>query len=436
MGGNRRQTAATASGIAADPFNWLSTNTSRYGVSWQRQFRSGIVATPSVDLERSSVFASSALPTTTALSHVRILVPVWRDLGGTITRAAERIAEHGVTGAELSETHAASLSIATAAAAYWSYQAACQRLAVFRESEARAQRTVDETQVLVQAEERTPSDVKQLKANLAAKRVARLNAQQAVEEAGQQVALAMGVPPDRIASLPRPSTDFPPLAADTPSTATVDGWQLSAIERRADRAAAGASVQGAQVGQEAARADLRPRMDLVLDLGYSGLAAGVGAGRLFAPLYRNVPGANTGVELRYQLPSMNAGAKGRLAQADAYAEQQRLALRDTERRIASDVALSATALRTSQLALVESRGAVDLWATSVQSEQRKFRLGVSTIFDIIQVQDAHTNAQLGEIASAYGHAVALARVRFATGTLLRHDGAQVTMEWTDLLTAP
>jgi outer membrane protein len=435
VGGNRQSTAV-GTGIATDPLIWLSTNQTTYGVTLQKQFRSGIVAGPSIDLQRSNIIASGAAPTAQGSTHFRVLVPVGKDRGGSMTAATERAAERGLTGSELTETHTASLSVVTAVSVYWGYRAARDRLVVYRESEARAERMVVETQVLVDAEERTASDLKQLKANLAAKRVARLNAEQALEEAAQQVALAMGVPSDKIAALPRPSTEFPALSADTPTTATVAGWQRVAVERRADRAAAGANSQAAEIGRRAARADLAPRIDVVLDLGYSGYAQGVGAGGLFSPLYRTVPGMNTSVELRYQLPATNIGAKGRLAQADAYAEQQRLILHDTERHIASDVALAATALGNSRLELIESRSAVDLWATSVQSEQRKFKLGVSTIFDIIQSQDAHTNARLGEIASAYGYAVALARVRFATGTLLRHEGAGVTVEWTDLLTAP
>ena len=427
-----RQTSAVASGVSTDPFIWLSTNQTTYGVTLQKQFRSGIVAGPSVELQRTSIIASESAPTAQSITHFRVLVPVWKDRGGSVSASAERIAERGLTGSELTETHTASLSVATAVGAYWSYRAAQRRLDVFRESEARAERMVAETKVLVQAEERTASDLKQLEANLAAKRVARLNAEQTVEEAAQQVALAMGVPREGIGALPRPTTDFPTLPADTPSTATVAGWQRVALERRADRAAAGANSQAAEIGREAARRP-RTRFDLVLDLGYTGWHK---VGARLCPLCRSIPGANTSVELRYQLPATNVGAHGRLAQADAYAEQQRLIFRETERRIASDVALAAAALRSGRLALIESRSAVALWATSVQSEQRKFRLGVSTIFDIIQAQDAHTNAQLGEIASAYGYAVAVARVRFATGTLLRRDGAGVTMEWTDLLTAP
>jgi outer membrane protein len=353
-----------------------------------------------------------------------------------VSAVAETAAEHSLAGATLSEYFTASQSVASAVSAYWNYRAAQQRLDVFRESELRADRMVVETQVLVDAEERTTTDLKQLKANLGAKRVARINAEQALTEAWQQLALAMGVSRDRITTPPPAATEFPQLPADTLTTNTIAGWERTALAQRADVAAATAALRAAEAARRASRADLKPRLDVVVDLGYSGLAQGAGVQRLVAPLYRDVPGLNSSVQLSYQLPVMNAGAQGRLAQANASYQQQELVVRETERRIASDVAVAAAALQHGRLALIESRGAVELWATSVQSEQRKFRLGASTIFDIIQAQDAHTNARLGEIASANGYAVALTRLRFATGTLLHRDASGTTATWTDLLVAP
>jgi outer membrane protein TolC len=54
----------------------------------------------------------------------------------------------------------------------------------------------------------------------------------------------------------------------------------------------------------------------------------------------------------------------------------------------------------------------------VQSEQRKFQLGVSTLFDVIQAADGLTSAMLTDITSRRSHAVAIATLRFETATLL------------------
>jgi hypothetical protein len=55
----------------------------------------------------------------------------------------------------------------------------------------------------------------------------------------------------------------------------------------------------------------------------------------------------------------------------------------------------------------------------VANERDKLLLGTATILDVITLADRLNSAQLNEIAAQARYAIALARVRFETGRLIR-----------------
>ena len=86
----------------------------------------------------------------------------------------------------------------------------------------------------------------------------------------------------------------------------------------------------------------------------------------------------------------------------------------------------------SEVAIAEE--AVLLSRRSVDTEEAKLRLGLATLFDAILSADALTSAQLRLTDARYRYAVALARLRFETGTLLQHDEENVSADTRRVLT--
>jgi outer membrane protein TolC len=263
-----------------------------------------------------------------------------------------------------------------------------------------------------------------------------MGAEQSVIEARAQLGIVMGIAANAIDTLPLPATDFPAMR-DTVALLPpgADSSLGDPLLQRADYAAAGESERAAAALAASTQNDLRPRLDLTLGMGYVGTANGYGVGHFIAPLYQNVPGLNASVQITYQLPITNTGAEGRAVEQAAAYEQQRIVRADLARRIRSNVAVAQSALAHGHAALVESHEAVSLAQTTVKNEQRKFRLDASTMFDVIQAQDALTNAQLNEITSAQRYAVAIATLRFESGGLASRDPAS-TVDVQRLLTPP
>ena len=173
-----------------------------------------------------------------------------------------------------------------------------------------------------------------------------------------------------------------------------------------------------------------------MNAGYNGLAEKTGAARFFSSFENDVPGANASLSLRYEWPVENNAARGLLAQKLASHEQAAIRVKDIERQIASDALTVLSALRKSSQALRKAQDSVRFYESAVQNEKKKFQHGLSTLLDVIIVEDHSTSARLNEIQSRLDVASAMAQLRFVTGTLLGGKEDAVSVGENELTTIP
>jgi outer membrane protein TolC len=369
--------------------------------------------------------ATSVLPANQAGVSLRMDVPVWRDRGGVALRANERVARLDLHGGTLELEHATASAALETASAFWDYLAAQQRLDVQRQAEARAERLSNDVRALIRADERPPADLNQTLASLSSRHIARIAAEQAVVEARQRLGRAMGMSADEVAALPAAAGAFPAAAPFAPGTEQLQRMVAEAYAGRRDLAAAEQRVGSSAVALAAARNGVKPRLDLQLGVGYTGLTSGSGLNDVVGPFYRDAPGMNASVGVSYSGASSNPESRGRVLQQAAVQEQRRIAARDLRARIGARVAASAEALRRSVLALAHADESVELSRRMVENEQSKNRLGANTLFEVILAEDGLTNALLSRVAAQMDHALAIARLRFETGALAAaSDAAQ------------
>jgi outer membrane protein TolC len=406
-----------------------------YTAGAQRLLRNGVLVTSEVSLTRSLLSHSLGVDTDIADVRLGVSIPLLRDRGGASSAAAEQAAATDHEAARWGLRHTAAQQVLAAVAAYWDYQAANQRLEVLRSSEARAERMVEQTRALVDADERTPADLIQLRGNAASKRVARTCAEQDLIAARMALGLTIGLPADAIAALPPPTTAFPGPGG---SAGRLDASRLveEAYRRRADLAAADQDTRSASIRLEAARSDLRPRFDLGLSTGYRATEADEGIDRFFLTVNQRQPRLDALVKLSFEIPLFNSAARGQVVQSSAAQEQRHIARDDLRRRIAAGVALGLEAVTHSEAAMQESAEAVRLFEAGVQAVQRRFQLGGATLFDLIQAQDALTSALLAQVQNQHDHAVAIAALRFQSGRLVDGDRDALLVPVADLVTPP
>jgi outer membrane protein len=406
-----------------------------YTLGAQRLLRSGALVTSEVSLTRSLLSDSVGGNTDIADVRLGVAIPLLRDRGSASSVAAEQAAARDREAARWELCHIAAQQVLAAVSAYWDYQAAHARLEVLRSSEARADRAVEETRALIKADERTPADLIQLQGNAASKRVARIFAEQNLSGARTALGLAMGLPADAIATLPLPATAFPGPGGGAERT-HANQLVEEAYRRRADLAAVDQSTRSASIRLEAARNDLRPRLDLVLNTGYRATEADDGIARFLLTVNQHQPRLDGLVELRLELPLLRSAARGQVLRSKAAHQQNDIARDDLRRRIAAGVATGLDAVAYAEATMRESTEAVRLFEAGVQAVQRKFQVGAATLFDLIQAQDALTNALLSQVQSQRDHAVAIAALRFQSGRLVEGDRDAFQVPLADLVTPP
>jgi outer membrane protein TolC len=233
----------------------------------------------------------------------------------------------------------------------------------------------------------------------------------------------MGIAPADVARLPAPATAFP-AAPGTGGIAADGSIVQRALRQRPDLEAARRERDATRGLLAGYRGESRPRLDLSLTLGYQGLEAGDELGRYVSPFYSELGGMHTRLEVTYGVPLRNRFAGGRALQGAAAEQQASLAYAELARQVELDAAAALETLQLSADELAQFGEAARLHGHALESEQLRYRLGTSTIFDIINAEEGLTSATLAEIDARTRYAVSLARLRHTTGTLLDGGGVR------------
>lgn len=379
-----------------------------------KQFRTGLSIEPGLSLTRTEEAGAVNLGTVS----FSFRQPLLRGRGRESVTAAELSAERQVSasGLELQQTTAdRTLAVVSQ---YWQTRAALLNLEILRETEDRARELLETTRKLIAADVTPAADLVQVEANVVSKETARIGGERVLFEARQALGREIGLPPERIAALPLPSDPFPTISAAAVPAVDSSRWVAGALERRADLQAARERRSAAELLRRAADNALKPQLDLIFTPSYTGLVEGAGTSSFFTPLYRNVPGASSSLSLSLSWPTQNRRARGERVQIEAAREQSALLEDLLTRQIGADVPTALDAVARDAQQLERATEAVRLFERAVDNEEKKLRAGTSTLIDVISQRDRLTAARQSQVSAHLALAIAVARLRFETGTLL------------------
>jgi outer membrane protein len=410
------------------------TNESGYQVGLAKLFRSGLVVSPRIEMSRTRAVLAGPVENRGRVSFV-VSQPLLRGFGARAVAADETAATIDLRAATMELRHTIAASILRTTTAYWAYAAAARRREIVGEAEARFRAMGKDAQILLAAREVAAADLKQLRANLAQRTAARLDAEQALVQARHDLGIAMGLPSADIASLPLPADDLPSVR-DGQAVPEAAALVRPALERRADLRAARLRSDSAGVRTDAAKNGVRPRFDVVVEAGYAGMDQGGGLARYFTPFDRRVPGLNASARLLLEWPTANRTARGRLASTEATADEAGIAAAELSRRISSDVTVAVSDLNLSRERVGSSREASGLYRSAVDDEKQKLQLGLGTVIDLVVTEEHLTETLLDELSAWLAYANALIRLRFETGSLVSAEGSEEQLDLETLTTVP
>ncbi|MCY3732690.1 MAG: TolC family protein, partial [Chloroflexi bacterium] len=405
---------------------FLLSDTLNTGVALEKSFRSGMAVASSLSVGRLA-HSALTLPAKRAMSSLTVVLPLAGGRGGGAAVGNERAAERSYDASRLDRDHVSARVVRDATVAYWQYVGADERLRIYKETEARAERLVAETEVLIRADERPASDLDLMAGNLASAQAARVAAEQIRLEARYSLGLAMGLTAATIAALGPPSTPFP-APEDVSGRGPREVIVRTALAKRRDLAAARTRRNGARMAWEGAVRDLRPRWDVVGGIGHMSISSALLGGDLLEPPPGSGTGLNASVQVRYAPTATNSAVQGAALRADVAHRTATVVAEDLARRVRANALVAAEALDNAMRETSIAAEALRLSQRAVETEREKFRLGLATVFDAILAEDTLTKALLRRTDARLRYAVALARLRFETGTLLRVSAGSVAAD--------
>ncbi|MBF0120983.1 MAG: TolC family protein [Desulfobacterales bacterium] len=416
------------------------TESTSYALNFNKQYRSGIRMTPTLKVTRTDAFPRIYDSSTNSNGSVtlEINVPLRRGWGEQNVAANETASKIEYEASLFDLNHKISQYAMQTIQNYWEYVGAKKRLDQLKMSEQRASRMVKEMSALIQADERPKSDIEQVFANLANKTASRLNGENLFFQAKQNLAISMGIPFDKIDGLPMPKDEFIQINDKDVTKITDQRNQIisESINQRSDYIASQKRKDEANIVMKAAKNNELSKLDFNLNLGYSGRDDYNNEFINFSPLSKNVAGLNASFYIRWELPIENNSASGLLYQKLAQYRQALISTDNTARTISSNVDLAIFSLKNIIMQLYKIEEAINSYKRAVENESKKFKIGTSTILDLISTEDRLSEVLLNEISGRVNYSNAVAKLRFETGTLLTLKGKEVIIEKDKLMTLP
>lgn len=239
-------------------------------------------------------------------------------------------------------------------------------------------------------------------------------------------------------------TDTLPMPSDEPLP-SFEELLARALEKRPEVEQTRIQINNTKIGLAGAKNQLLPSLDIFGSMTNNGLAGTIntlppaggipifrnpdpfflgGAGRLYEQLFRrNFPDYAVGFQL-------NVPIRNRAAQADITNDTLRLRQQELqEQRLKNSIKvevqqaiISVQQARAGYEAAVKAR---QLQEQTLDAEQKKFALGSSTIFVVVQTQRDLTQAQANEVSAITAYNQARNRLNVALGEVLEVNGVDM-----------
>jgi outer membrane protein TolC len=322
--------------------------------------------------------------------------------------------------------------------AYWNLAAAIEALNVTEKSLQLARDLLRNNRIQVEVGTMAPIDVLEAEAEVATREENVVVAQETIEQAEDELKRLINDPssPDFWDMDIRPVDRPQLLEVDIDVEAAV----RTALSRRPELSESRTELDTRNYNVRYARNQMLPSVDIIGSYTVNGL----GGDQIFregfgGSIIEEIPGGygdaleqafssdfrDWSVGLNFAYPIGNSSADAAHAQAQVDARQQRAAIENQELRITQEVRQAARSVETNRKRIDATRVARELMLRRLEAEQKKFEVGMSTSFLIVQAQRDLTEAEANELRALLDYARALVALERVKGTILDEPGITV-----------
>jgi len=343
--------------------------------------------------------------------------PLLKNFGSYMTLAGIRIAQNYELMSREAFRSMVQEQIAAVTKAYWNLVFAIQYYEVQRLTLFQAQDFLRIANVSYRTGVIPESEVLQAKARVAVQEEHVVIAESAIKATQDQLKIYMNI------SRAEKGWDKFYLPIDEPNVVSIqldtESFIAAALKMRPDYLQAQIDLQNKKINRNTAKNRKLPDLSIVASAGRSGLDDSHSGAwdELNTYDYHNY---TAGLELEF--PLQNRAARFRYKQAVLQYEKSEEIIRNLENIIVLDIRNSVRSLETDQKRVQVTQVAVDAEKAKLDSEMQRYRVGLSTSYNVLEFQKDYAEALVRHIQSKISFNQDLIELEKAKGTLLPRFG--------------
>ncbi|HEV7503361.1 MAG TPA: TolC family protein [Thermoanaerobaculia bacterium] len=303
--------------------------------------------------------------------------------------------------------------------AYWNLVEAKDQLNVAEESLGLAKELHERNRIQVEVGTMAPLEAVQSEAAIATREGVIIGATAAVGNAEDVLRRLLNVPSGSLWETPIEPTTKP--ETDRISINVNDALQ-TAYDARPELRSQDLQLALAKLNSEYFRSLLKPSLNLQVQYGYSGAAP------TFNVAFDQVTGLsfnNWQAALVLSYPIQNRSARAQSASANLDVDRFKLLYESEKTLVATEVRTAARGVETAAKQIDAARKSTEYQEKNLDAERKKYENGMSTSFNITQIQDQLTQARSTQVQAIVGYRTALAEYYRAIGKLPVQDGVTI-----------
>ncbi|MFL6196901.1 MAG: TolC family protein [Thermoanaerobaculia bacterium] len=303
--------------------------------------------------------------------------------------------------------------------AYWALVNAREQLGVAQQSLQLARDLHDRNRIQVEVGTMAPLELTQSEAAIATRQEDIIRSTSNVGDAEDNLRRLLNLPAGPLWETPIVPTTKP----ETERLAiNVDQAIQTAYAERPELRQQALQLEQARRDSEYFRNQLKPTLDLHIDYGLSG------GDESFSEALSQLYGFDFRTwtaQVRFAYPIQNRAARAQSAIANLDVDRFQTLFDQQRVLISTEVRRAARAVETAAQQIEAARISREFQEKNVEAEKKRYENGMSSSFQITQIQDDLTQARSREVAATVNYRTALAEFYRATGRLLDEHGVAI-----------
>lgn len=364
--------------------------------------------------------------------------PLLRDFGRVPTDRGILVARNRANVSRETFEQQAARVLQEVANAYWALVEAIAQLEVAEQGLELARELHEMNKVKVEVGTLAPLELVQSEVGMATREEEIVLAQARVDDATDRLRLLLNLERGALWQAPiHPETD----PETEPIEVDLDDALALALDQRPELRARRHTVRSLEIDAAFFKNQRQPRLDLVLGYGWAGVGGNLVLERdpETGEILEALPGgfsdamsqitsqdfARWWASVNLTLPLQDRAGRARKASAEVALERGQLELEELRQTIRGEVRAAARGVETAAKQIERARISSRLAERNLEAERQRYEAGLSTSFQVLQIQEDLTAARSREVSAVAGYRRALAELFRATGQLPTRHGIEL-----------